>query len=193
MIISGSYSDTRICELIKQMKNMRQEERTSVGKSQIKDGLNHLPDMSKEEIIQKCYDLASSLEKANGEVRTYRSLLGEVLAELDKLKEKTPHIDKAEYNKGWSWVNKIVFVLKKIQRPLLSLEIIEFITPYEPVLQYSRYRAQAFSAHLHKAVKYGRVIAYKLGGSRGYYYILPDWADATGKISKEYEDKIFLK
>jgi hypothetical protein len=76
---------------------------------------------------------------------------------------------------------------------LLSSEIIEFITPYESVLQYSRFRAQAFSAHLHKAVKYGRVIAYKLGGSRGYYYILPDWVDAAGRIVKEYENKIFFK
>jgi hypothetical protein len=161
---------------------MVQKERLIYEKSRIREMLTYLQDMSKEEIIQKCYDLASSLEKAT-----------EVFTELEELKAITPHIDKREYHNSWSWVNKIVFVLKKIDRPLLSSEIIEFITPYEPVLQYSRFRPQAFSAHLHKAVKYGRVIAYKLGGSRGYYYILPDWMDAAGRIMKEYENKIFFK
>ncbi len=172
---------------------MKQEGRMLAGKSKIRDGLKNLQDMNKEEVIQKCYDLASSLDKANDETIVCDMLLEEVFTELKQLKAKTPHIDKTEYNKSWSWVNKIVFVLKKIKRPLLSSEIIEFITPYEPVLQYSHYRAQAFSAHLHKAVKYERVIAYKLSGSRGFYYLLPDWMDMAGEILKEYEDKIFFK
>jgi hypothetical protein len=172
---------------------MGQEGRVLTEKSKIRDGLGDLHNMSKEAIIQKCYDLASSLDKANDDVTTRNMLLKEVFTELQQLKAKIPHIDQSEYNKSWSWVNKIVFVLKKIRRPLLSSEIIEFITPYEPVLQYSHYRAQAFSAHLHKAVKYGRVMAYKLGGSRGFYYVLPDWMDVTGKILKEYEEKIFFK
>ena len=172
---------------------MEQEGRMLAEKSKIRDGLKNLQDKSKDEVIRKCYDLAVSLDKANDDVTTCNMLLKEVFTELQQLKAKTPHIDEAEYNKNWSWVNKIVFVLKKIKRPLLSTEIIEFMTPYELVLQYSRYPAQAFSAHIHKAVKYGRVIAYKLGGSRGYYYILPDWMDVTGKIIKEFEDKIFFK
>jgi hypothetical protein len=175
------------------MENMGQEGRMVAEKRKIRDGLKNLQEISKDEIIQKCYDLAMSLDKANDDVTTCNLLLREVFTELQQLKAKTPHIDEAEYNKSWGWVNKIVFVLKKIKRPLLSTEIIEFMTPYELVLQYSRYPAQAFSAHLHKAVKYGRVIAYKLGGSRGYYYILPDWMDVTGKIMKEYEDRIFFK
>lgn len=152
-----------------------------------------LGEMSKEEVIQKCLELAASLDKANKDIEAYYGFLIELMREHEKLKASTPHIDKTEYNYSWSWVNKIVFVLMKIQRPLLSSEIIELITPYEPVLQYSHHKAQAFSAHLHKAVKYRRVIAHKLGGSRGYYYILPDWAEADGKILKEYEDKIFFK
>ncbi len=172
---------------------MRQEGKIPVDKSKTRDGLKNLQELNKEEVIQKCYDLASSLDKANDDVAVCNMLLEEVFMELKQLKAKIPHIDKTEYDKSWSWVNKIVFVLKKIKRPLLSTEIIEFMTPYELVLQYSRFKAQAFSAHLHKAVKYGRVIAYKLGGSRGYYYILPDWMDVTGKVMKEYEDKIFFK
>lgn len=172
---------------------MGREERRIVEKGKIRDGLADLQELNKEDIIKKCYDLASCLDKANQEITVCHQLLEKMLIELKQLKAKTPHIEESEYNKSWSWVNKIVFVLKKIKRPLLSSEIIDFITPYEPVLQYSHYRAQAFSAHLHKAVKYGRVIAYKLGGSRGFYYVLPDWMDIAGSILKEYEDKIFFK
>jgi Zn-dependent M16 (insulinase) family peptidase len=172
---------------------MGREEGVFAKKSKIRDGLADLEDLNKEEIIKKCYDLASCLEKANDNVSVCHELLEKMLIELEQLKATTPHINTTEYNKSWSWVNKIVYVLKKIKRPLLSSEIIEFIMPYEPVLRYSHNRPQAFSAHLHKAVKYKRVIAYKLGGSRGYYYILPDWMEVTGKVMKEYEDKIFFK
>lgn len=162
-------------------------------RSKTRTMLTSLQDMTKEEIIQKYHDLALLLDKANDDVKVGNMLLTKVYKELEELKTKIPHINKDEYNKSWSWVNKIVFVLKKIDRPLPSAEIIEFITPYEPVLKHSRFRPQAFSAHLHKAVKYGRVVAYKLGGSRGYYYTLPDWMDAAGRIMKEYENKIFFK
>lgn len=172
---------------------MEQKETLITEKSKTRTILTSLLDMGKEEIIQKCHDLALLLDKANNDISDRNMLLTKVFSELEELKAKIPHIDKEEYNKSWSWVNKIVFVLKKIDRPLPSSEIIEFITPYEPVLKHSRFRPQAFSAHLHKAVKYGRVIAYKLGGSRGYYYTLPDWMDAAGRIMKEYENKIFFK
>ena len=149
--------------------------------------------MDRAELLKKCVDLKSALDKAQTEIETYRGLLIKSSQEYQRLKSKNPDITEAEYNKAWSWVNKIVFVLKKIDRPLLSSEIIEFITPYEPVIQYSHHRAQAFSANLTKAVKYHRVRAYKLPGSRGYYYVLPSWLDADGQLTKEYEAKIFFK
>jgi hypothetical protein len=149
--------------------------------------------LDKAELVKKFMDVRSALDKAELEIETYRGLLIKSSEEYRHLRSKIPDISQAEYNKTWSWVNKIVFVLKKINRPLLSCEIIEFITPYEAVLQYSHHRAQSFSANLTKAVKYDRVRAYKLSGSRGYYYVLPAWLDINGQLIKEYEDKIFLK
>lgn len=172
---------------------MGREEKLLTQKSRIQDGLGDLSGMGKEDLIKKCCELAATLDKANDDATVNNMLLKQLYSEYEKLKTKTNRIDQSEYNKGWSWVNKIVFALKKINRPLLSSEIIEFMTPHEQVLKHSRYPAQAFSAHLHKAVRYGRVLAYKLGGCRGYYYILPEWADATGMILKEYENKIFFR
>lgn len=155
--------------------------------------ISPLENLDKGEIIRKCLDFRSALDKAKDEIEILRSLLIKSSNEYKLLKSKNPDISQAEYNTGWSWVNKIVFVLKKINRPLLSSEIISFITPYEPVLQYSHHKAQAFSANLNKAVKYDRVRAYKLPGSRGYYYVLPAWLEVDGQLIKEYESKIFFK
>ncbi|HMV10569.1 MAG TPA: hypothetical protein PK325_07820 [Cyclobacteriaceae bacterium] len=156
-------------------------------------GLLFLENMDKTAVIKKYLDLEADLKNARNEIEILRKLLIKSSDEYKLLKATNPHIDQADYNKSWGWVNKIVFVLKKINRPLRSSEIINFITPYEPVLQHSHYRAQAFSANLNKAVKYDRVKAYKLSGSRGYYYVLPTWLDINGQLAKEYEDKIFFK
>ena len=172
---------------------MEQEERKSNEVAATGNEMLALQSMDKAEIIKKCIDLKSALDKAKREIEIYRSLLLKSSEEYNLLKLKNPDIVQTEYNKSWSWVNKIVFVLKKINRPLLSAEIIAFIIPHEPVLQYSHHKAQAFSANLNKAVKYGRVRAYKLAGSRGYYYVLPNWIDAEGQLTKEYENKIFFK
>lgn len=158
-----------------------------------KSEISSIQDLDKAEIIKKCLDYKSMLDKAEKQNDVYRSLLIKLSEQYELLKAKIPDINEADYNKDWNWVNKIVFVLKKINRPLLSSEIIAFITPYEPVLKHSRYKAQAFSANLTKAVKYGRVRAYKLLGSRGYYYVLSNWLDSDGQLNKNYEDKIFFK
>lgn len=155
--------------------------------------LSLLESMDKAAIIKKYFDLESDLKNARNEIEILRKLLIKSSEQYKLLMATSPHIDQTDYNRSWSWVNKIVFVLKKINRPLRSTEIINFITPYEPVLQHSYYRAQAFSANLNKAVKYNRVKAYKLSGSRGYYYVLPAWLDVNGQLTREYEGKIFFK
>lgn len=154
---------------------------------------NELLLLDKSELARKCVELKSTLDKVQQEIATYRALLIKSSEEYQRLKAKNLDITQTEYDKTWSWVNKIVFVLKKVNRPLLSSEIIEFVTPYELGLQYSRHRAQAFSANLNKAVKYGRVQTFKLPGSRGYYYVLPNWLGCNGHLTNEYENKIFFK
>lgn len=172
---------------------MEGEERNIKETGGEKNELVFLYSLDKDAIIKKCLEFKSALYKAQDEIKIYRSLLQKSARQFDLLKSTVPDIKTAEYDKRWSWLNKIVFVLKKIDRPLLSSEILSFILPYEPVLQHSRHKAQAFSANLTKAVKYGRVKAYKLAGSRGYYYILSAWLNDEGRLSKAYEDKIFFK
>jgi hypothetical protein len=149
--------------------------------------------MSKEEIIGMYVKLLEKLATTKKEKDNYYSYLKSLLQENDLLKSKLPLMDGAEYNHNWSWVTKIVYVLKKTQRPLLSSEMIDFLVPHELGLRESYYRPQAFSPHLGKAVKYRCVVTYKRGGRRGNYYVLPDWIDAHGILLKQYEERIYFK
>jgi hypothetical protein len=100
--------------------------------------------LDKSEIIRKCLDSRSALNKAEQEIEVYKELLLARTKQYELLKTRIPDVNESEYNKSWSWINKIVLVLKKIDRPLLSSKIIDFITPYELVSQHSHHKAQAF-------------------------------------------------
>lgn len=154
--------------------------------------LEVLQKLDKEEIIRQYQVLVALLDKLRRDLTDSKELLTHVVGENERLKIKIPAIQQAEYDPKWSWINKIVFVLRKVKRPLLSSEIIDFIRPHELSLQYSRTPAQALSPHIYKAVKYGRIIRYRIWGTRGFYYVLPAWVNPDGKIIEEYGDKILF-
>ena len=78
------------------------------------------------------------------------------------------------YNLKWSWIDKIVFVVKEAGRPLLSSEIIATLADREEaVIGGKADRVKYFSAFLNTALKYGRLVAAKQKGTRGYFYSLP--------------------
>jgi hypothetical protein len=168
-------------------------ENTSIYKELSKSEQIRFKTMTKEEIIDKYIELKTKIAQSAKDIEFYRSALISALREHETLKNKYPDIDKGEYNPNWSWVTKIVYILKKTQRPLLSSEMIELLVPHEEGLRESNYRPQAFSPHLGKAVKYHRVVAYKRGGERGNYYVLPDWIDAQSMLLKQYEERIYFK
>lgn len=146
--------------------------------------------LDKNEIIQEYQKLVKFLEGVQRDLSDSKELLFHVVRDSERLRLKVTEIQQSEYNQKWSWTNKIVFVLSKIKRPLLSSEIINFNRPHEVSLQYSRTPAQAHSPHIHKAVKHGRILRYKLVGTRGFYYVLPAWLNTDGKIIDEYGNKI---
>lgn len=173
---------------------MEREEGKSFETSRDDCEITRLQEMNKSEIIKKCVSLTLALDKAEKEIEVYKQLVIQTNEQHRPPKTKIPNFHEMDYNTNWSWINKIVFILKKMNRPLLSSEMIAFITPYEQLLQQSRHKAQAFSAHLTKAVKYGRIRTYKLPGARGYYYVLVSWlSQEDGQLIKEYENKILFK
>jgi hypothetical protein len=94
------------------------------------------------------------------------------------------------YNSSWSWISKIVFMIKTQNRPLKSSELIDLLECREPNLKEHYSKIQYFSAFLSKAVEYKRVTRYKIKGVRGFYYCLPEWVDKDGTLAMRMANKI---
>jgi arsenate reductase-like glutaredoxin family protein len=77
------------------------------------------------------------------------------------------------FNLNATWIDKIVFVLKAAGRPLRSSEIIEILEKNDITFRTLANQQKGLSAHLTKALKYGRILGEKLKGQNGYLYRLP--------------------
>lgn len=117
----------------------------------------------------------------------------DITTENEKLKRKLKkHETPAEhYDSGWSWISKIVFLVKQANKPLRSAEIIEVLQKKEPVLYKKVSKEKFLSAFLNVAKQQGRLIPYKLKGVRGNYYCLPGWVNETGELIPEMRSKIY--
>lgn len=77
------------------------------------------------------------------------------------------------FNINATWVDKIVFVLKEAKRPLRSSEIIDILKKNDIIIRTLADPQKGLSAHLTKALKYGRIIGIKQKGQNGYLFTLP--------------------
>ena len=78
------------------------------------------------------------------------------------------------YNINATWIDKIVFVLKAAGRPLRSSEIIDVLLKNDVMFRTLTDHQKGLSAHLTKALKYGRIIGTKQKGQNGYVFSLPE-------------------
>lgn len=122
------------------------------------------------------------LQEKQDQVNAQYSVLKEVYQAYESLKKEHAllkekllgyeHPDDG-YRKDWTWVAKIVFVLKKEGRPMRSSEIIEVLEKRELHLREHTSKQQYFSAFINTALKAERIVREKRKGERGYYYHLP--------------------
>lgn len=153
-------------------------------KNNHKDTFSHL---NREELIQK-------LQAQTKELHLQADLLKQTFQEYQGLKEKHAALQAkmagstTGYDPKGSWVSKIVSVLKNEGRPMRSFEIIAILEQTEPMLQHHHTKEKYFSAFLNSAVKHCRIVQYKLGGVRGYYYLVPEWLDEGRQPTKMYQD-----
>ena len=153
----------------------------------------HMQSMSKTEEnrlsnVPKPTDL---LQKENDSLR---DLLKEALIEIENLKNRLEKHEnpKDEYNKRWTMVTKIAFLITKAQKPLRSAEILQLLTSREPTIVKKQASMEKYlSAFLNTAMKHGRLIPYKLKGVRGNYYCLPEWINEDGELQQELKTAIF--
>lgn len=135
-----------------------------------------------------------SNEKLISENETLRILLKEALLEVQTLKERLNKYEKPQdgYNKSWSMVTKIVFLITKAGKPLRSSEIIPLLRAREPLIVNKQTSLEKYvSAFLNTAMKHERLIPYKLKGVRGNFYCIPEWIDEEGELIPEMRQKIY--
>jgi hypothetical protein len=93
------------------------------------------------------------------------------------------------YNKDWTWVSKMVFVLRQMNRPLKSKELLVYLEGVDDNIKFFADKTKTFSSLLNKATKYQRVLEYKIRGVKGYFYILPEWMEGE-KLREEFKKLI---
>lgn len=148
-------------------------------------------DKSPENSIKSSQIIVEELQKENENLRI---LLKEALKEVQNLKETLKNYENPNdgYNKSWSMVTKIVFLITKADKPLRSSEIIDLLKVREPLIVNKQASLEKYvSAFLNTAIKHERVIPYKVKGVRGNYYCLPEWLDETDNLIADKMGKIF--
>lgn len=81
------------------------------------------------------------------------------------------------YQTSFSWQQKIVFILRYQNKPLLSSEIVSFMDDFDSIFQYKRTeldKVKMLSTHLNRAVKKEVIRRFRKTGTRGYFYALPE-------------------
>ncbi len=138
------------------------------------------------------------IKNLENELTIRNNLLKEVFTEYEKLKIRVKELqtqfdevqNSGEYKSASTWISKIVFILRHENRPLRSAELIALLEKRESLLLNHHNKVQYFSAFLTQAVRYERIIAYKLKGVRGYYYLLPEWMDKSNQPKEEHTEKM---
>lgn len=136
----------------------------------------------KKQVAEKQNDLKEALEQ----IKTLETENEKLKRRLKKHETLVEH-----YDYGWSWISKIVFLIKQANKPLRSAEIIEVLQKKEPVLHKKVSKEKFLSAFLNVAMQHGRLVPYKLKGVRGNYYCLPEWVNEIGELVSEMKGKIY--
>lgn len=146
--------------------------------------------MELQERDKELVDLYSNLYKSKREsdkshqedIKGYKKRIEELIKQLTKNEVVTEEYKRVAdlklgntYNINATWIDKIVFILKTAGRPLRSSEIVEILLKNDIMFRtLTGDHQKGLSAHLTKALKYGRIVGVKQKGQNGYLFSLPD-------------------
>jgi hypothetical protein len=137
--------------------------------------------------------LKKKLEDTQTELRKVKDQLHEKENENIKLKVLLDYYinPKDKYDENRTWVSKLVFVVAHANKPLRSADIISLLLRREPILDRKASKEKFISPSLNAAMKFRRLIPYKLHGVRGKFYCLPEWINEDGELLPEMRTKIY--
>ncbi len=117
------------------------------------------------------------------------------IEENAKLKARNKELedpDDRHHTSGLGWLGKVVHVIRRIERPLRSNEILHELLAMDKDRDLSsRANPNTYvSVVLTKGVQSGRLKIYKVPGTRGGYYALEEWVDKDGKLNDEMKRQL---
>lgn len=146
--------------------------------------------MELQERDKELVDLYSNLYKSKREsdkshqedIKGYKKRIEELVKQLAKSEVVSEEYKRVAdlklgntYNINATWIDKIVFILKAAGRPLRSSEIVEILLKNDIMFRtLTGDHQKGLSAHLTKALKYGRIVGVKQKGQNGYLFSLPE-------------------
>jgi hypothetical protein len=144
--------------------------------------------LSKEELINKYIELEKiyHISSCYTEKLFKHSEEHEKRLEGMKLERGIPDY----YSHKWNWVSKLIYILKQKNVPLTSSELLGFLLELDEEARYWSSPQKSISSHLSKAVKYERILGYKVNGIQGYYYVLPEWMEKNNELKEEYRKQL---
>jgi hypothetical protein len=135
--------------------------------------------MNSAELIRIITDLQSKNNSLESDLKFHKEKINELFERLSQSQIKIEELQQTNdmklgnsFNINSTWIDKIVFVLKSTGRPMRSSEIIEVLLKYDKTFRTLTDPQKGLSAHITKALKYGRILGTKVKGMNGYTFTL---------------------
>ncbi len=154
--------------------------------------------MSTERIKELEKALEAAKEKEGAALDVARDLYNKNQSLIARNKWLEARIQELESPKGRraedrSWIDKIVLVIGRTERPMRSRELMHELKAMDKdyAIESLSNPEGSLSVALARAVETGRLKQFKVPGTRGAYYALPKWVDKNGNLSKAMRDEMW--
>jgi hypothetical protein len=121
-------------------------------------------------------DILNQLDKLQGQIEEIRNFLLHSDNSKRRSRRKRRRLTIEDYHTYLSWQDKIVFILKFYNKPLLSSDMVSFMDDFDTVFKdkwTQLDKMKMLSTHINRSIKKGIITRFKQNGIRGYYYSLP--------------------
>lgn len=165
--------------------------------------MNNYENYSVPQLIERIYTLESALRDAEIKSKVVQDVSVDLANKNNQLNillqnERQAHQKQlndmrnpeGRYSNRLSWMGKVIFVIRKEDKPLRAVEIVEILLELDDSLHLKANPTTFISVVLAKAVKEKRLSLHKIFGTRGGYYAIEEWLDENGNLDEYIKEQL---